>query len=82
MREFEAEKVLNEMIENTPVGQTLTLDFGGGPNIIDIEIEFKGGWVIFDTVIPGKPFVFTKGENGYLTGINITITPYDGIKSA
>lgn len=82
MRDIEAEKILNDVIENTPTGQTVTLDFGGEPNIIDIEMVFKGGWVVFDTVIPGKPFVFTKGEDGYLTSINITISPYDGMKSA
>ncbi|NOU50500.1 hypothetical protein HG263_08095 [Pseudoalteromonas sp. JBTF-M23] len=81
MREFEVEKVLKESLENTPVGEKITLNFSGVSNIIDVEMTFKGGWVVTQTIIPGKPFEFTKGEDGYLTGINITINPFDGLKN-
>jgi hypothetical protein len=44
-------------------------------------MTFKGGWVVNQTVVPGKLFEFTKGEDGYLISINITMNPYDGLKN-
>lgn len=80
MRELELEKVLQDTINNAAVGEKVALSFSGKPQIIDVEMTFKGGWVITQTIIPGKLFEFTKGEDGYLTHINITINPYSGIE--
>ena len=82
MKEFDAENVLKDAIEKASVGQKITLNFCGDPNIIDVEMTFKGGWIVTQTIIPGKPFEFTKGEDGYLIGINITIKPFEGLKNA
>jgi hypothetical protein len=81
MREFEVENVLKESLSNTPVGEKITLNFSGVVNVINVEMTFKGGWVVTQTIIPGKPFELTKGEDGYLIGINITINPFDGLKN-
>ena len=80
MREHEVESVLRDAIEKASVGQKITLNFRGDPQIIDVELSFKGGWIVTQTIIPGRPFEFTKGEDGYLVGINITINPFAGIK--
>ncbi len=79
MREFEVESVLQDAIGKASVGQKITLNFKGDPKIIDVEMTFKGGWVVTQTIIPGRPFEFTKGEDGYLMGINITINPFEGV---
>lgn len=80
MREFACEKSLNDAISSAPVGQKINLMFAGIQKLIDIELTFKGGWVIRQEIIPGKSFEFTKGEDGYLEKIAITINEYDGLK--
>ncbi|MBW4966268.1 hypothetical protein KZZ04_07800 [Pseudoalteromonas sp. CR1] len=81
MREFELEQVLTDTIKRTPVGEDVTINFSGEANIIDVEMKFSGGWVITQTIVPGKPFVFTKGNDDFLQSINITINPFDGLKN-
>lgn len=45
-----------------------------------MEFTFKGGWVFTHCIIPGKPLKFINGEDdSSLTGITITINPYDGL---
>ena len=80
MKEFELKKTIQKAIESTHVGEKVTINFKGIPQIIDVEMSFAGGWIITQTIIPGKPFEFIRGENQYLNGITITINPYDGIK--
>lgn len=81
MRENEVESVLYDAIEKAPVGQKIALNFDGTPQIIDVEMTFKGGWVVTQTIIPGRAFEFIKGEDGYLVGINIRINPFNGLKN-
>lgn len=80
MREFNTEKVILDAINDAKVGKKINLNFSGMQCIIDIEMTFKGGWVIRQEIIPGKSFEFTKGEEGYLENIVITINEYDGLK--
>ncbi|TMN33459.1 hypothetical protein [Pseudoalteromonas sp. S2755] len=81
MREFELEQVLTDTINRTQVGEDVTINFSGETNLIDVEMKFSGGWAITQTIVPGKPFVFTRGEDGFLQSINITIKPFDGLKN-
>ena len=80
MREFETEKTIQDAISMTPVGKEVKIQFSGNPNIIDIEMTFTGGWVVYQTIFPGKALKFTKGEDQYLESINITINSFDGLK--
>ena len=80
MREFDLEKTIQDAIESTPVGKKVIINFGGTPQIIDVELSFSGGWIITQTIIPGKPLEFTRGENQYLKNITITINPYEGLE--
>jgi len=48
MREYEVENVLQDAIEKASVGQKIK----GTPQIIDVEMSFKGGWVVTQTIIP------------------------------
>jgi len=80
MREFDLEKTIQETIESTPVGEKVKINFRGIPQIIDVEMSFAGGWVITQTIIPGKPLEFVRGENQYLNSITITINPYNGLE--
>ena len=82
MREVELEKVIQQAINDAEVGKTVALNFCGDPQIIDIKMKFKGGWEVTQTVIPGRIFEFTKGEDSYLLSIDITINPFNGIKHA
>ncbi|WP_192954746.1 hypothetical protein [Gallaecimonas mangrovi] len=45
-------------------------------------MEFKGGWEVTQTIIPGRAFEFTKGEGDFLVSIDITMNPYEGLASA
>jgi hypothetical protein len=80
MRETSLEQTLAEHIDNTPVGEKVTISFKGEPNIIEVEMNFSGGWVITQTIIPGQSLEFVRGDNQYLNAINITFKPYEGLK--
>ena len=80
MRESNLEKTIQEAIESTPIGKKVIINFGGVPKIIDVELSFAGGWIITQTIIPGKSLEFIRGETQYLEGITITINPYDGLE--
>jgi|GEM_PF-3169287 len=80
MRELDLEKTIQEAIESTPVGKKVKINFRGTPQIIDVEMSFAGGWVLTQTIIPGKPLEFIRGENQYLNSIRINIHPYNGLE--
>jgi len=80
MREFEVEKALKDAINETPAGKKVAINFRGNPQIIDVEMTFRGGWIVTQTIIPGRNFEFTRGEDGYLISIRITINPFSGIE--
>lgn len=81
MKEPELEKYLGEAISKAEVGQKIQVPFSGtavGP--VKIMMRFAGGWEVNQTLIPGMPLEFTKGEDGYLKELSITILPNEGIK--
>lgn len=80
MREHETENNLADMINKAPVGQELSVSFGGMPMYVDIEMSFIGGWVIKQSIAPGMKLKFIKGEEQYLEGIKITLNEFNGLK--
>jgi len=77
--EEEASKI-QETIAKTPIGEKVIINFGGLPKLINVAMTFSGGWVINQTIIPGKSFEFIRGDDQYLKDITITIDDYDGLK--
>ena len=78
--EPEAAQHISEMIQKTPVGELVTINFLGQPNPVLITFTFAGDWIIKQKLIPGMPLEFTRGEDGHLKNITITILPYEGLK--
>ncbi len=76
----EVASTIQNAIANTPVGEKVKIEFGGIPKIINVTMTFAGGWVVDQTIIPGKTFEFTRGDDQYLKDITITINDYDGLK--
>lgn len=69
-----------DLVAKTPIGKKVTVEFAGAAVPIDIMMKFAGGWEIGYTLIPGMPLEFTKGEDGYLQELHITILPHEGLK--
>lgn len=80
IREYETESSLADMINRSPVGKELVVQFGGIPKIVEIEFTFVGGWVIKQSLTPGMELKFVKGEGRYLDGIKITLKEYEGLR--
>ncbi|SMF28308.1 hypothetical protein SAMN02745866_01812 [Alteromonadaceae bacterium Bs31] len=78
MQEMDTENLIKHHLANTPIGEKIKIDFLGDPQIIEIEMVFAGGWVVYQKVIPGQAFEFVRGEDRFLNSINITISPYHG----
>ncbi|HCG8028986.1 TPA: hypothetical protein NJ968_000634 [Vibrio parahaemolyticus] len=70
---------ISDKIKCTPVGEKVVIHFKGLPRSVDIEMVFTGGWIVTQTLVPGNPLVFTRGEDQYLETINITINEYEGL---
>ncbi|HHG3502756.1 TPA: hypothetical protein ACPVZF_000002 [Vibrio parahaemolyticus] len=79
MENMDIAKIIENQINNTPIGKDVTINFKGAPTSVDIQMEFAGGWVITQTVIPGNSFIFTRGEDQYLKSISITFNKYEGL---
>lgn len=80
MKEPEIEKIIKDLISKTPVGEKMEVRFSGLAIPIDISLKFTGEWVVKYTLIPGKHLEFTRGHDGYLKEINITMQPYSGLQ--
>ena len=80
MRERDTEDVIAKMIKETPVGEEMNIQLSGDPYLIDVEFKFHGGWVVKQSVPPGARLTFTKDDERYFEGINITINDYPGMK--
>ena len=78
--ETETAQHVSEIIEKTPIGEFVTINFLGQPNPVLVKFVFTGGWVIEQKLIPGMPLEFTRGEDGHLKNITIDILPYEGLK--
>ncbi len=79
MEDMDLAQVISNQINNTPVGEDVTINFKGAPISVDIQMEFIGGWVITQTVIPGNSFTFTRDEDQYLKSISIIFNKYEGL---
>ncbi|MBA2924183.1 hypothetical protein G9Q84_14945 [Pseudomonas sp. P7] len=78
--EDELSRALVEALKKTEVGKRLTVNFKGQPHPVDVKYRFAGGWIVEQTLIPGMSLELTRGEDGVLEGIDITIQPNDGLK--
>ncbi len=76
------EKALQEAVDKAEVGTKVNITMSGDPVITSVEMIFKGGWVVNQDILPGKSLELTKGEDGYLETINITLKNFDGLQSA
>ena len=71
---------ISDVMQKTPVGELVSIYFLGQANPILVKFVFIGGWVVEQKLIPGMPLEFTRGENGYLENMTITVLPYEGLK--
>ena len=78
--EDELSRALVEALKKTEVGKRLTVNFKGQPHPVDVKYRFAGGWIVEQTLIPGMSLELTRGEDGVLEGIDITIQPNDWLK--
>ncbi|WP_024873630.1 hypothetical protein [Tolumonas lignilytica] len=81
MKESDLERTIINHIENLKVGQKGSINFSGIPLVINVKIEFSGGWAVHQTIQPGASFEFVRGETSDLKGLSITFEPYDGLRT-
>lgn len=72
---------LKKALDEAEIGKKVTMNFSGIPSNINVEMIFKDGWIVNQTILHGKSFELTKGEDGYLETINITMNSFEGIQS-
>lgn len=73
-------RIFLETLAKTEVGKKLSVNFKGQPHPVDVKYRFAGGWVVEQRLIPGMPIELTRGDDGFLEGIDITIQPNEGLK--
>ncbi|QQD56658.1 hypothetical protein MHB_0010570 [Pseudomonas fluorescens BBc6R8] len=78
-RNAELSEQFTETLRKTEVGKQMIINFRGAPTPVEVKYTFSGGWVVTQTLIPGMPLVITRGEDGYLEQIDITLLPHEGL---
>lgn len=76
-REPELESLVAQHLAAAAIGQKIEIQFSGLPVPVRIEMRFRGGWVVEYTLVPGMPFELTRGEEGHLEVLNVTLMSYD-----
>ena len=80
-RNAELSEQFTKNLQSTPVGGSMVFNFLGVPTPVEVKYTFTGGWVVKQVLHPGVPLEIVKGEDGSLIQVDITLLPYDGMKS-
>lgn len=73
-------KIVQDAINQSPVGQPFRVTFPGFAGSVHIRITTRGGWVFEYTLIPGMDLALVRGDSDEIASIEITIQPHEELK--